>query len=85
MILFPSLTPITLPLQMSPQSLSLHQTAPHVHCGCGGMAASARDVVSEERGVSAGREWSGMQPHAGLLPQQRGKTLVFHFYLCTCV
>ena len=46
------------------------------------MAASAGDVVSEGRGVSAGREWSGVQPPAGLLPQQRGKTLVFHFYLC---
>ena len=65
--------------QMSPQSLSFHQAAPHVHCRCGGVATGAGDVVSEGRGVSAGREWSGMQPHASLLSQQRGKTLVFHF------
>ena len=68
---------------MSPQSLSLHQAAPHVHRGCGDVAASAGDVVSEGQGVSAGRERSGVQPTAGLLPQQRGITLVFHFYLHT--
>ena len=71
---------LSLPLpghQMSPQSLSFHQAAPHVHCGCGDVATGAGDVVSE--GVSAGREWSGMQPPASLLSQQRGKTLVFHF------
>ena len=42
----------------------------------------AGDVVSEGRGVSVGREWSGMQPSASLLSQQRGKTLVFHFFTC---
>ena len=70
--------------QMSPQSLSFHQAAPYVHCGCGGVAASAGDAVSERRGVSAGRELSGMQPPASLLPQQRGKALVFHFFTCAC-
>ena len=35
--------------------------------------------------MSAGREWSGMQPSASLLSQQRGKTLVFYFHLHTCV
>ena len=65
--------------QMSPQSFSFHQAAPYVHCGCGGVAAGAGDVVSERRGVSAGCKWSGMQPPASLLPQQRGKALVFHF------
>ena len=88
MILFPSLALSLFPSpghQVSPQSLSLHQAAPHVHCGCGGVAASAGDVVSEGRGVSAGRERGGMQPSAGLLPQQRGITLVFQFYLCTYV
>ena len=73
---------LSLPLpghQMSPQSLSFYQAAPHVYCGCGGVAAGAGDAVFERRGVSAGCEWSGMQPPASLLPQQRGKALVFHF------
>ena len=57
--------------QMSPQSLSLHQPAPLIYHGCGGVAVlEMLSLMDEEY-----REWSGVQPPAGLLSQQRGKHL----------
>ena len=48
MILFSSLALSLSPgNKMSPQFLSLHQVALHMHRGCGGVAAGAGDVDSE--------------------------------------